>query len=185
MTILTHGKERLTQEQRDALVQENIAEMGMFIGALIREGQFLKSDLDVPSLEVSKHIMSWAKEFEDKYQGPDFDYGKGIPELGDPAGYLDAIDNFTDLKMREAGWLTEEYINDEERFWHDMEYYVDIEFRVTRTIKVKAFSKAEANAQAEAWWEQVSLAEAAEKADGVEDFFIKDSFRVDDASRMY
>ncbi|OMF76730.1 hypothetical protein [Paenibacillus glucanolyticus] len=183
MTILTHGKERLSQEQRDALVQQNIAEMGMFIGGLIREGQFPQSDLDVSSSVISHSIMSWAKEFEDKYQGPDFDYGKGIPELGDPAGYLDAIDNFTDLKMREAGWLTEEYINDEKRFWHNMEYYVDIEFRVTRTIKVKAFSKEDAIAQAEAWWEQVSLPEAIENADDMDEFYIKETLRVEDAGK--
>lgn len=115
---MKHGKERLTQEQRGALVQENIAEMGMMIGGLMRGGDFPKSDLDVSSTDVSQCIISWAKEFEDKYQGPDFDYSKGVPELGNPAGYIEAIDNFTDLKMREASWLTQEYVNDKNRFWH-------------------------------------------------------------------
>lgn len=183
MTNMTHGKEKLTQEQRETLVHENISEIGKLVGYLISSGAFPQSNLDVSSTEVNQYIISWAKEFEDKYQGPDFDYSKGVPELGNPAGYLDAIDHFTELKMRESNWLTEEYINDKNRFWHDMEYYVDIEFLVTRTIKVKAFSKENAKIQTQAWWNQVSLAQATEDADSMDGLYIREVLNVKESEK--
>ncbi|MBD7970262.1 hypothetical protein [Paenibacillus gallinarum] len=179
---MTHGKEKLTQEQRETLLHENIAEIGTLVGCLISSGAFPKSDLDVPSTDVSQSIISWAKEFEDKYQGPDFDYSKGVPELGNPAGYLDAIDHFTELKMREAKWLTEDYMNDKNRFWN-MEYYVDIEFRVTRTIKVTAVSDEHANSQAQEWWDQVSLEEATADADNMDEFCIREVLSVQESEK--
>ncbi|MGN7309100.1 hypothetical protein ACTHQ2_24465, partial [Bacillus subtilis] len=76
---MTNGKEKMTQEERTELVQENIAEIGMMIGYLTRGGEFPKNTLDIPSSDVNPCIISWAQEFEDKYQGPDFDYSKGVP----------------------------------------------------------------------------------------------------------
>ncbi|MGG3278973.1 hypothetical protein [Paenibacillus solani] len=116
---MSHGKERLTQKQRINFVNENIAEMGMIIGYLIAEGAFPQSDLDISTTDISQAIIIWAKEFEDKYEGPDFDYRKGYPEIGNPQTYIEAIDNFTDLKLKEAGWITEEYILQKGRFWND------------------------------------------------------------------
>jgi hypothetical protein len=113
-----HGKEKLTQEQRANLVHENIAEIAMSVGHLIGAGALPKQELDLGTDQISTEIVKWAHEFEDKYEGPDFDYEKGVPELGNPVGYLDAIDNFTDLKLKENGWLTREYINDAGRFWN-------------------------------------------------------------------
>ncbi|MGG4106740.1 hypothetical protein AAXB25_22840 [Paenibacillus lautus] len=114
-----NGKERLTQEQRMELVHENIAEMGMTIGHLIAEGAIPKSDLDISTTDISQAIIVWAKEFEEKYEGPDFEYTKGYPEIGNPETYIEAIDNFTDIKLKEAGWITEEYIAHKGRFWND------------------------------------------------------------------
>lgn len=115
---MTNHQEQITKEQHIGLVQENISEIAMMIGCLTRGGEFPKNTLDIPSSDINQCIISWAQEFEDKYQGPDFDYSKGVPELGNPLGYLDAIDNFTDLKMRNAGWLTDTYIADKGRFWN-------------------------------------------------------------------
>ncbi|WP_145142242.1 hypothetical protein [Paenibacillus sp. Y412MC10] len=171
--MTTHGKERLTPELREAMVQENIAEIAMTVGHLISTGAFPKDELSLGTDEVSHNIITWAKEFEQKYEGPDFDYSKGVPELGNPEGYIDAIDNFTDLKLRDAGWLTDEYIADKGRFWYEAEYFVDIEFTVTKTIKVKGRSEEAAKHQAEEWWNGVSLAEAAQNADDADEFYIK------------
>ena len=83
-----------------------------------RYGRAPITDLDLSSTDISQKVISWAKEFEDKYEGSDYDFYQSITELGKPDGYLDAIDNFTDLKLRDAGWLTEEYILDSGRFWN-------------------------------------------------------------------
>lgn len=115
---MNYGKERLTQDQRMNLVLENVAEIGLLVGFLLNEGSFPKVDLDLSSEDVSQAIIKWAKEFEEKYEGPEFDFSNGVPELGNPEGYLDAIDNFTEVKMRDQGWLTAEYLSAKERFWN-------------------------------------------------------------------
>ncbi|MEX3617798.1 hypothetical protein [Paenibacillus glucanolyticus] len=108
----------ISQQEREAMIQENIAEIGMMIGFLIATDALPKTDLDLSSTDISQKVISWAKEFEDKYEGSDYVFYHAITELGKPDGYLDAIDNFTDLKLREAGWLTKEYISDSGRFWN-------------------------------------------------------------------
>lgn len=105
------------QDVQMNMVLENVAEIGMMIGVLLSQGFFPKIDLDLSSTDVSQAIIGWAKEFEQKYSGPEFNFDE-VHELGYPIGYLEAIDNFTDLKMREAGWLTPEYIVAKGRFWN-------------------------------------------------------------------
>jgi hypothetical protein len=109
---------RVSQQEPEAMIQENIAQIGMMIGFLIATDASPHTDLDLSSTDISQKVISWAKEFEDKYEGSDYDFYQSITELGKPDGYLDAIDNFTDLKLRDAGWLTEEYILDSGRFWN-------------------------------------------------------------------
>ncbi|KQY83746.1 hypothetical protein ASD24_29505 [Paenibacillus sp. Root52] len=155
--------------------------MGVIVGNLIGEGSFPKCDLDIPSSTLSQSIITWAKEFENKYQGPDFDYSAGILELGNPEGYLDAIDHFTEVKLREMGWLTETYINDENRFWHGMEFEVDVEYLVTQTIRVPAFSAENARSEADNWWNNVSVANATKDAENIAEFYIRDVFPAENA----
>lgn len=91
------------------LVQENIAEIGMTVGCLIADGSLPKSKLDIPSSDIAAAIVKWAHEFEDQYGRHAPDWYENLPEIGNPLGYLDAIDNFTELKLYREGWLTEEY----------------------------------------------------------------------------
>ncbi|MEN1990292.1 hypothetical protein [Paenibacillus hubeiensis] len=112
------GKDQLTTEQREALLHQNIAEIGQTVGVLISIGVLPKCELDLPTEVISENIVLWAKEFEDRFSGPKFDYEIHGADIGWPLGYIDAIDNFTDLKLREANWLTADYTNDESRFWN-------------------------------------------------------------------
>lgn len=118
---MNNNEETLTtQEKRMEMVYDNIAEMGMMIGSLVERGAIPKSELDLDSVDIRQAVISWAKEFEDRFDGGiDFDYSTGYPEIGNPETYLEAIDNYTDLKPKEAGWLTEEYMAHKGRFWND------------------------------------------------------------------
>lgn len=99
------------------LIEENIAEMAMTVGSLIAEGYFPKQALELSSSEIAQAVIQWAKEFEDRFEGPHIDYSQ-ISEIGNPLGYIDAIDNFTDLKLKEQAWVTSEYTQQPARFWN-------------------------------------------------------------------
>lgn len=94
---------------KTALVQENIAEIGMTVGCLIENGTLPKAELDIPSNTLSVAIIKWANEFEDQYGRHAPDWFEQLPEIGNPLGYLDAIDNFTYKQLHSYGWLTEEF----------------------------------------------------------------------------
>ena len=95
-------------------LQENICEISMLVGYLIALGHLPKEELDLDSTTLSTTIVGWAQEFEEKYgRRYGFEVYDDAPaeELGGAKTYFDAIDNFTLLKLRNAGWLTNEYVN--------------------------------------------------------------------------
>lgn len=85
-------------------VQENIAEISMYIGCMIAYGKIPKKDMDLSSSEMSEKITQWAYEFEEKYGHVNFHNTDSVSELGNVIGYLDAIDSYTEIKCRENGW---------------------------------------------------------------------------------
>ncbi|MFX3643328.1 MAG: hypothetical protein ACE3L7_32550 [Candidatus Pristimantibacillus sp.] len=134
--MMTNSNETLTPEKRMNMVHENIAEMGMMIGALIEGNSIPQQEFDLDSVDIRQAVIVWAKEFEDKFDGGiDFDYPKGYPEIGNPETYIEAINNYTDLKLKEAGWLSEEYIAHEGRFWNDRCFAKIDNSNVVDTIK--------------------------------------------------
>ncbi|WP_422661805.1 hypothetical protein ACK8P5_25965 (plasmid) [Paenibacillus sp. EC2-1] len=111
------GKSTAQVLQEEQSIKENIAEIGMNVGYLIASGSIPKNELDLPTTEMSSNIALWAAEFESIITKEGFMYSE-CSELGDPQGYIDAIDNFTDLKLKEKGWLSEHYRNASHRFWN-------------------------------------------------------------------
>lgn len=100
-----------------SLVHENIAEIGMLVGFLISSGALPKYELDLPSDTISAAITKWGIEFEKQYGKHAPDWYQAIPELGNPIGYMDAIDNFTTKKLFGEDWLTDEYVKSLEADW--------------------------------------------------------------------
>lgn len=86
-------------------VEENIAEIAMYVGHLIAENKLLKSELDLDSKAISSRIVQWAYQFEEKYGDVDLHELDGTCELGDAYGYLGCIDRFTENRLKEMGWL--------------------------------------------------------------------------------
>lgn len=168
-----NGQELLTQKELNTLVNENIAEIGMKVGHLISEGYLLKRSKGLSSSDIAMIIIEWANEFTEKYQAPQSDWEKSIPELGNPLGYLDAINNFTDLKLKNLKWLSDPYINDSARFWNNIEFLVEVEMTVTRTLKVKAKTTELAKVKACEWWNGTTLAGAVNDDDCNGEFNVK------------
>ncbi|MGG0939215.1 hypothetical protein ABHN11_24690 [Brevibacillus centrosporus] len=96
-------------------VQENIAEIAMYVGSLIAEGKIDQKELGISSMELSYQIIQWAEEFEEQYASKVIDKDPSGYEqfdvLGNPFGYPDAIDNYTEKKCKEQGWMTDQILS--------------------------------------------------------------------------
>ncbi|QSF43496.1 hypothetical protein [Paenibacillus tianjinensis] len=87
-------------------IEENIAEIALYVGSMMSNGDIDKQELDISSTEMCEEIVKWGSEFEVNYGDTDLFQEEGVIDgLGNVFGYLDAIDKFTDIKVKEVGWV--------------------------------------------------------------------------------
>jgi hypothetical protein len=86
---------------------EHVVEMSLIVGMYLERGKINKEQLDLSSTDIVFAVHDWAKEFEERYASADFtlvSYSQ-YEELGNPVGYLAAIDAFVDIKCEQVGWF--------------------------------------------------------------------------------